>query len=71
MNSVLRGVRPKEYRDLLRGWMSRGADVNVTTSNHLRIHFPNGKHINTSLTASDRRVIHRIKSDARKYADWE
>lgn len=56
---------------MLRDWQSRGAVIGVTTSNHLKVEFPNGKSIRCSLTSSDRRVVHRIRSDARKYADWE
>lgn len=56
---------------MLRDWQSRGAVIGVTTSNHLKVEFPNGKSIRCSLTSSDRRVAHRIRSDARKYADWE
>ena len=69
--TALSGVKPKEFRDLLREWQKRGAVVVMRRNPHLRIEFPNGKHIDTSLTASDRRVLHKIKSDARKYADWE
>jgi hypothetical protein len=67
----LTGIKPKEVRALIREWVSRGAVVTTTRSNHLRIDFPNGKHIRTSLTSSDRRVVNKIRSDARKYADWE
>lgn len=42
MNPLIRGVKPKVYRDMIEAALAAGWTVSMTGTNHLRLHPPKG-----------------------------
>lgn len=63
---VPRGIKPKEFRQLLQRVERLGCEVVLTRGNHVKVTTPSGGHVIASYTMSDPRGMKNLISELRK-----
>lgn len=67
--SILRGVRPKEVQQIVRGLVKAGWALSVTGGNHVKVTHPNGRSVITGLTGGGGK--HAVRSFQRNIRNIE
>jgi len=68
MTSPLRGIKPKQHRDLVLKVVGQGWTATVTGGGHLKLTSPDGKaSVICAMTASDSRGTLNLRSRLRRH----
>ena len=63
---LLRGIMPKEYRDVVRDALKRGWELSITGGNHVKLTHPSGRIVIGALTSSDHRSVRNMQRHIRR-----